>query len=86
MVRRLLSGDQGLDEYYDFRITSANESEMTIYWDLAFWGLLDIKRTFNSQAKGAFQPYGTEAYADTVMNQLPVLDCSHIDDGLLEIE
>ncbi|MCK5136736.1 MAG: hypothetical protein KAR19_13180 [Bacteroidales bacterium] len=83
MIRRLLSGETGLDENYDFRITSANESEMTMYWDLAFWGLLDIKRTFKSQAKGAFQPYGTQAYADSVA-LLTVLDCSNIDDGLLE--
>jgi len=84
LIRRLLSGDQGLDEYYDFRITSANESEMIMYWDLAVWGLLDIQRTFNSQAKGAFQPYGTQAYADSVA-MLDVLDCSNIDDSLLEI-
>jgi len=82
LIRRLLSGETALDENYDFRITSANESEMTMYWDLAFWGLLDIKRTFNSQAKGAFQPYGTQAYADSVA-MLTVLDCSNIDDGLL---
>jgi len=86
LVRRLLSGDQGLDEYYDFRITEATEAEMTMYWDLAVWGLLDIQRTFKSQAKGAFQPYGTEAYADTVLNQLDVLDCSHIDENLLTID
>lgn len=85
LVRRLLSGDQGLDEYYDFMITSANESEMIMYWDIAFWGLLDIERTFNSQAKGAFQPYGTQAYADSVA-MLTVLDCSNIDPSLLVIE
>ena len=85
LVRRLLSGDQGLDENYDFRITSANESEMIMYWDLAFWGLLDIQRTFNSQAKGAFQPYGTQVYADSVA-ALTVLDCSNIDPALLTIE
>ncbi|MCP4310336.1 MAG: hypothetical protein GY790_03655 [Bacteroidetes bacterium] len=85
LIRRLLSGEQGLDENYDFRITAANESEMTMYWDLAFWGLLDIKRTFKSQAKGAFEPYGTEAYADSVA-MLTVLDCSHIDDSLLDFE
>lgn len=84
-VRRLLSGEQGLDEIYDFRITAATEAEMTMYWDLAVWGLLDIQRTFKSQAKGAFQPYGTEAYADSVA-MLTVLDCSNIDDGLLEID
>jgi hypothetical protein len=84
LVRRLLSGDQGLDEYYDFMITSANESEMIMYWDIAFWGLFDIERTFNSQAKGAFQPYGTQAYADSVA-MLTVLDCSNIDPSLLSI-
>jgi heme/copper-type cytochrome/quinol oxidase subunit 2 len=83
LIRRLLSGDQGADEFYDFRITSANESEMIMYWDLAVWGLLDIQRTFKSQTKGAFQPYGTEAYADSVA-MLTVLDCSNLDDSLLE--
>jgi hypothetical protein len=85
LVRRLISGDQGLDEYYDFMITSANESEMIMYWDIAFWGLFDIQRTFNSQAKGAFQPYGTQAYADSVA-MLTVLDCSNIDPSLLVLE
>ena len=84
-VRRLLSGEQGVDEYYDFRITAASEAEMTMYWDLAVWGLFDIQRTFKSQAKGAFQPYGTQAYADSVA-MLTVLDCSNIDEDLLEID
>lgn len=83
LLRRLKSGDTGLDEYYDFRVTSANESEMTMYWDLAFWGLLDIKRTFKSQSKGAFQPYGTQIYADSVA-MFPALDCSNFDDSLLD--
>jgi len=83
LLRRLKSGDTGADEYYDFRITSANESEMTMYWDLAFWGLLDIKRTFKSQSKGAFQPYGTQAYADSVA-MFTELDCSNFDDSLLD--
>lgn len=85
LLRKLMSGETGLDEYYDFRITSANESEMIMYWDLAFWGLLDIQRTFKSQAKGAFQPYGTEAYADSV-EMFSYMDCETIDDGLLDIE
>jgi hypothetical protein len=83
LLRRLKSGDTGADEYYDFRITAANESEMTMYWDLAFWGLLDIKRTFKSQSKGAFQPYGTQAYADSVA-MFTELDCSNFDDSLLD--
>ncbi len=45
-----------------------------MYWDLAFWGLLDIQRTFKSQAKGAFQPYGTQAYADSVA-MFSYMDC-----------
>lgn len=85
LIRRLLSGESAVDEFYQFRITSANESEMTMYWDLAFWGLLDIQRTFKSQSKGAFQPYGTQAYADSVA-MFSYLDCENIDDGLLIIE
>ena len=85
LIRRLLSGESAVDENYDFRITSANESEMIMYWDLAFWGLLDIQRTFKSQSKGAFQPYGTQAYADSVA-MFSHLDCENIDDSLLEIE
>ncbi len=86
LVRRLLSGDTGLDENYDFRITAASESEMTMFWDIAVWGILDIERTFTSQTKGAFQPYGTVEMADTVLNQMPHLDCSNIDNALLTID
>lgn len=85
LIRKQLSGDTGVDEYYDFRITSADESEMIMFWDLAVFGLLDIQRTFTSQPKGAFQPYGTEEMAAAV-EALSVLDCSTIDDALLTIE
>ncbi len=83
LVRRLVSGETGADENYDFRITAANESEMTMYWDIAFWGLLDIERTFKSQPKGAFVPYGTaEKEAEITGNSS--LDCSNVDDSLLD--
>jgi hypothetical protein len=85
LIRRLKQGDTAIDEYYDFRITAANESEMTMYWDIAAWGIVDIKNTFNSQAKGAFQPYGTAEMA-TIVNENASLSCSNIDDGLLTIE
>jgi heme/copper-type cytochrome/quinol oxidase subunit 2 len=84
LIRRLKSGDTAMDEYYDYRITSANESTMTMYWDIAVWGLLDIKNTFQSQAKGAFQPYGTAAM-ETAVNANAPLSCSNIDDALLTI-
>jgi hypothetical protein len=84
LIRRLKSGDTAMDEYYDYRITSANESTMTMYWDIAVWGLLDIKNTFQSQAKGAFQPYGTAAM-ETTVNGIAAMSCSNIDDGLLTI-
>jgi hypothetical protein len=84
LIRRLKSGDTAMDEYYDYRITSANESTMTMYWDIAVWGLLDIKNTFSSQAKGAFQPYGTAAMEATVTANT-ALNCSNIDDGLLTL-
>ena len=85
LIRRLKQGDTAIDEYYDYRITAANESEMTMYWDIAFWGLIDIKNTFKSQAKGAFQPYGTAEMATTV-NANATLNCSNIDDNLLTID
>lgn len=85
LIRKQLSGDVGLDEYYDFRITSADESVMTMWWDLAAFGILDIQRTFKSQPKGAFQAYGTEEMA-TAVEALTVLQCSTVSDNLLTIE
>jgi hypothetical protein len=83
LIRRLVSGETALDENYDFRITAANESEMTMFWDIAFWGLLDIQRTFKSQPKGAFVKYGTaEKEAEITGNSS--LDCSNVDDSLLD--
>jgi hypothetical protein len=84
LIRRLKSGDTAMDEYYDYRITSSSESSMTMYWDIAVWGLLDIKNTFASQAKGAFQPYGTAEMAATV-NGNAAMNCSNIDDALKTI-
>lgn len=85
LIRKQLSGDIGIDEYYDFKITSADESKLIMYWDLAVFGLLDIERSFESKPKGAFQPYGTAAMEDEV-NDISVLDCSTIDESLLTIE
>ena len=85
LIRKQLSGDTGVDEYYDFRVTSADETEVTMYWDLAVWGLFDIERTFTSKPKGAFQPYGTAAIAADVA-AISVLDCSTVDSGLLTID
>lgn len=84
LIRRLKSGDTATDEYYDYRITSANESTMTMYWDIAVWGLLDIKNTFKSQAKGAFQPYGTAEMA-IIVNANAALSCSSVAPGVLII-
>jgi len=87
LIRRLKSGDTALDENYDFRITAATESEMTMYWDIAVWAIFDIERTFKSQAKGAFQPYGTAAYADSCsVETWPSFDCALVDDDLLVID
>ena len=84
LIRRLKSGDTATDEYYDYRITAANESTMTMYWDIAVWGLMDIKNTFQSQAKGAFQPYGT-AEMEATVNANAAQNCSNIDNDLLTI-
>jgi len=85
MIRKQASGDAGIDEYYDFRIVAASESEMTMYWDLAVFGLLDIQRTFTSQPKGAFQPYGT-AEMQTQVEAITALHCDSVDPDLFVIE
>ncbi len=85
LVRRLLFGDTGVDEYYQFRITEVSESEMTMYWDIDAWGMYNIKRTFTSKAKGDFQPYGTKDM-QTEVEAISTLDCSNIDGGLLTID
>ncbi len=54
LIRKLRSGSQGVDEYYDYKITSATESQMIMYWDIPVFGLYGIKNTFTSQPKGAF--------------------------------
>ena len=85
LIRRLKQGDDmAIDEYYDYMITAANESEMTMFWDVAVFGLMDIQNTFKSQAKGAFVPYGTAAMEATV-NANPTLSCSSINSSLLII-
>ena len=82
LIRRLLAGETAMDENYDFRITDASESEMIMYWDIAVWGIMDIERTFKSQPKGAFQPYGTQAYADSVA-MMTYMDCDNVDQTLV---
>jgi hypothetical protein len=85
LIRRLKQGeDTAIDEYYDYRITAANESEMTMFWDVEVFGLLDIQNTFKSQAKGAFVPYGTAAMEAIVMANAS-LSCSNISSSLLTI-
>ena len=84
LIRKQLSGDVGLDEYYDFRITAADEAEMTMYWDLAVWAIFDIERTFTSKSKGEFHPYG-DAGLQAYIESIAVLDCSTIDPALLVI-
>jgi hypothetical protein len=85
LIRKMYSDGAGVDEYYDFRIVSADESEMIMYWDIAVFGLFDIQRTFVSKPKGDFQPYGT-AEMEEAVNNIAVLDCSTIDESLLTIE
>ena len=82
LIRRLMSGETAMDENYDFRITEADESEMTMYWDIPVWAIFDIQRTFKSQPKGAFQPYGTQEYADSVA-MFEYMDCDNIDMSLV---
>jgi len=86
MIRRLLTGGVASDESYDFRITAANESEMTMYWDIPAFFMFDIERTFKSQPKGQFQPYGTEAYEDSADIYFTGQDCGSVDDDLLTID
>lgn len=85
LIRRMPSGETAVDEIYDFRITATSESEMTMFWDIAVWGILDIQRTFTSQPKGAFVAYGTEAKATEILGNA-LLDCSLVDPDLMEIE
>jgi len=85
LIRRKLSGETAEDEYYDHRITAASASEMTMYWDIAFWGLLNMEQIITSQPKGDFVPYGTAENAQAVADYEP-FDCSNVDDSLLEIE
>ncbi len=82
LLRRMLSGETATDEYYDFKITKADETEMTMFWEL--WGLT-LERTFKSKTKGEFQAYGTEAMA-TEVNSTTSLDCGNIDNNLLSLE
>jgi hypothetical protein len=83
LIRRLKSGDTAVDEYYDYKITAASETQMTMFWEIKVWGLR-ITNTFKSQAKGAFVPYGTAAN-ETTVNANAALSCTHIDNSLLTI-
>lgn len=85
LIRKMKSDDTAVDEYYDFRITAASESEMTMYWDIAVFGLFDIQRTFVSKPKGAFQAYGT-AEMETEVNGIAAMDCGTVDNGLFTID
>ena len=85
LVRRLKQGETAIDEYYDYNITAASETEMTMYWDLEVWGLLDIENKFKSQPKGAFVPYGT-AEMEAIVNANASLSCSNISQSLLTIQ
>jgi len=84
LIRRLKQGDTAIDEYYDYNITAASETEMKMYWDLAFWGLMDIENKFKSQPKGAFVPYGT-AEMEAIVNANASLSCSNISQSLMTI-
>jgi len=83
LIRRLKSGDTAVDEYYDYKITAASETQMSMFWEIKVWGLR-ITNTFKSQAKGAFVPYGTTAI-ETTVNANAALSCTHIDNSLLTI-
>lgn len=85
LIRKLASVYGPLDEYYDFKIISADESEMQMWWKLDFFGIYDLKRKFVSQPKGAFQPYGT-AEMEAAVNNISDLDCSTIDESLLDLD
>ena len=85
LIRRVLSGETALDEYYDHRITAASESEITMYWDIAVWGLYDMEQIFTSQPKGDFTPYGTAENAQAVADFEP-FNCDYVDPNLLEIQ
>jgi len=84
LLRRLKQGDTAIDEYYDYRITSASETEMTMYWDILVWGITDIENKFKSQPKGAFVPYGT-AEMEGIVNANASLSCSNISQSLMTI-
>jgi hypothetical protein len=85
LIRRVKSGDTALDEYYDYRITAYSESGMTMYWDIAVWGIFDMEQIYKSKPKGAFTPYGTAENAAAVAAFEP-FDCSYVDDNLLTID
>lgn len=84
LIRRLKSGDTAVDEYYDYKILSASETQMMMFWEIKVWGL-KITNTFKSQAKGAFVPYGTSAVA-ALVNGNAALSCSLINNSLLTIQ
>jgi Na+-transporting methylmalonyl-CoA/oxaloacetate decarboxylase gamma subunit len=84
LIRRLKSGDTAVDEYYDYKILSASETQMMMFWEIKVWGL-KITNTFKSQAKGAFVPYGTPEVAALVSGNA-ALSCTNIDNSLLTIQ
>ena len=84
LIRRLKSGDTAVDEYYDYKILSASETQMMMFWEIKVWGL-KITNTFKSQAKGAFVPYGTPEVAALVSGNA-ALSCTNIDNSLRTIQ
>jgi hypothetical protein len=84
LLSRLNVGVAVIDNYTDYRITSASGASMTMYWDIPAYGLKNIKNEIKSQAKGAFQPYGSAAMEESV-NSKAAMDCSNIDEALLTI-
>jgi hypothetical protein len=86
LIRRVASGETSLDEYSDYRITAYSESTMTMYWDIAVFGLFDMEQIFKSQPKGAFQPYGTAENAAAVAAFFGSDVCNNVDPSLLTID
>lgn len=84
LIRKFKAEQTGMDEYYDYRIVCSGESEMIMYWDVAAFGLFNIKNIFTSQPKGAFQPYGTSE-TEAIVTEDPLLQCNTVDQDLFNI-
>lgn len=84
LISRLNAGAIVLDYYTDYRVTAASATGITMYWDVPSYGLKNVKSVLSSQAKGAFQPYGSAAM-ETSVNSKADMDCSKISNALLTI-